>query len=178
METGWHGPLSDKFPSNLTSSILELIQKCRDRRDYVRKMFSAHCGICKFDAHGRGFLRLRDIGGTDFVPVSGAKNARKGVDRSGRRRTADVRFCSILNWFARKYGPPRKGAWCRVSDSNRRPTAYKAVALPAELTRRARPIAAGGGANQAFQRSGSVSPGAAAAMARAWMLSMRSPSAV
>ena len=26
--------------------------------------------------------------------------------------------------------------WCRVSDSNRRPTAYKAVALPAELTRR------------------------------------------
>ena len=27
-------------------------------------------------------------------------------------------------------------AWCRVSDSNRRPTAYKAVALPAELTRR------------------------------------------
>ena len=25
--------------------------------------------------------------------------------------------------------------WCRVSDSNRRPTAYKAVALPAELTR-------------------------------------------
>ena len=30
--------------------------------------------------------------------------------------------------------------WCRVSDSNRRPTAYKAVALPAELTRR--PVAA------------------------------------
>src|SRR5687768_6997090 len=25
--------------------------------------------------------------------------------------------------------------WCRVSDSNGRPTAYKAVALPAELTR-------------------------------------------
>ena len=27
-------------------------------------------------------------------------------------------------------------AWCRLSDSNRRPTAYKAVALPAELSRR------------------------------------------
>src|SRR3546814_12541128 len=27
--------------------------------------------------------------------------------------------------------------WCRLSDSNRRPTAYKAVALPTELSRRA-----------------------------------------
>jgi hypothetical protein len=27
--------------------------------------------------------------------------------------------------------------WCRLSDSNRRPTAYKAVALPTELKRRA-----------------------------------------
>ena len=50
---------------------------------------------------------------------------------------ADVRFYSILEGVASKYGSPRKGFWCRVSDSNRRPTAYKAVALPAELTRRA-----------------------------------------
>jgi hypothetical protein len=28
------------------------------------------------------------------------------------------------------------GTWCRQSDSNRRPTAYKAVALPTELCRR------------------------------------------
>src|SRR5690606_7149954 len=31
-------------------------------------------------------------------------------------------------------GRPRLD-WCRLSDSNRRPTAYKAVALPAELSR-------------------------------------------
>ena len=32
-------------------------------------------------------------------------------------------------------------AWCRLSDSNRRPTAYKAVALPAELSRRRAAVA-------------------------------------
>src|SRR5690606_19059244 len=46
-----------------------------------------------------------------------------------------------------------KTVWCRVSDSNRRPTAYKAVALPAELTRRWCPIAVDGAANQEFRRS-------------------------
>src|SRR5690606_19899207 len=30
--------------------------------------------------------------------------------------------------------------WCRQSDSNGRPTAYKAVALPTELCRRGRPL--------------------------------------
>jgi hypothetical protein len=34
-------------------------------------------------------------------------------------------------------------AWCRVSDSNGRPTAYKAVALPAELTRPGPPMLQG-----------------------------------
>jgi hypothetical protein len=29
----------------------------------------------------------------------------------------------------------RRHKWCRMSDSNRRPTAYKAVALPTELIR-------------------------------------------
>src|SRR5882762_9370270 len=29
----------------------------------------------------------------------------------------------------------RPGFWCRLTDSNRRPTAYKAAALPAELSR-------------------------------------------
>src|SRR5688500_20028960 len=33
--------------------------------------------------------------------------------------------------------------WCRLSESNRRPTAYKAVALPTELSRRARILAPG-----------------------------------
>ena len=31
--------------------------------------------------------------------------------------------------------PPGAVSWCRQSDSNRRPTAYKAVALPTELCR-------------------------------------------
>lgn len=34
------------------------------------------------------------------------------------------------------YGPCGTSLWCPLSDSNRRPTAYKAVALPTELKRR------------------------------------------
>ena len=50
-------------------------------------------------------------------------------DARGARAIAEA-ICAELGRSARQ-----PGLWCRVSDSNGRPTAYKAVALPAELTR-------------------------------------------
>src|SRR3546814_3331005 len=44
--------------------------------------------------------------------------------------------------------------WCRVSDLNGRPTDYKSVALPAELTRRAHCIAAFHGPRSSGRGSG------------------------
>jgi hypothetical protein len=58
-----------------------------------------------------------------------------------RRRQMRGNLAAPAAWGRPK--SPRPTAWCRVSDSNRRPTAYKAVALPAELTRRRRPCGAG-----------------------------------
>ena len=48
----------------------------------------------------------------------------------------------------RVLGDVREAAWCRLRESNTRPAAYKAAALPAELNRR-RHVAFG------YQRAGS-----------------------
>src|SRR5690348_491870 len=61
------------------------------------------------------------------------------------------RSASICAWNSASRGSDSapicaspRGHWCRQSDSNRRPTAYKAVALPTELCRRAMKIIATG----------------------------------
>ena len=33
------------------------------------------------------------------------------------------------------FGLPKAGIWCRLTESNRRPSVYKTAALPAELSR-------------------------------------------
>src|SRR3546814_8689247 len=55
--------------------------------------------------------------------------AQMGPIRDGRLPRLYWNFCHFS-------GESVVFPWCRLSDSNRRPTAYKAVALPTELSRR------------------------------------------
>src|SRR5262245_10166605 len=78
---------------------------------------------------------------TLIIPSSGGYRLTPPPSFSGppdMRRMHDFRAAGVRDYFDRKFRKgssqcPRAGSgpfWCRQSDSNRRPTAYKAVALP------------------------------------------------